>query len=242
MESFSHQLQQFDPGIIWLDCDDQVIGINGVAAEVLEITSDQVVGQNIYDLHPPKSHNKIQWLMDNTRTPTSTSPAATMMINIPDRVLLIKVAKIIGAGADMAGTCMVFYDLTEVTTTPNFDDEHVHERPRQMCKLPVYQRNHLILLDLSSVIWLNADGHYTTIYTEESHYLSNLSLSDLQNRLDPNYFFRVHRSHIINIEHAREFWKEGKSAHLDIYPNGERKSVPVSRSKENELLALIGMK
>lgn len=46
----------------------------------------------------------------------------TMMINIPDRVLLIKVAKMYG-GTEDVGTCMIFYDLTDITTTPHQGDE-----------------------------------------------------------------------------------------------------------------------
>ena len=41
-----------------------------------------------------------------------------MMINIPDKVLMIKASKMVGADG-IIGTCMVFYDLTDVTTHPS---------------------------------------------------------------------------------------------------------------------------
>ncbi|MFA9459934.1 LytTR family DNA-binding domain-containing protein [Thiohalorhabdus sp. Cl-TMA] len=239
MESFSHQLQKFDPGIVWLDAGDQVSAMNGVAARVLGVNPGEAIGREITQFHPIKSREKVRWLLNSGATcPMDSPPPMTMLINIPDRVLMIKVSKMLGTEGGGAGTCMVFYDLTSVTTEPAGPEEE-GMWPRRMFKIPVYRHSRLILLDLGEVLRLESDGHYTSIHTMDGHYLCNLSLSDLEARLDPQRFLRVHRRHMVNIDHAREFWKEGNRARL--YLDGYRDPVPVSRSKERELREVIGM-
>ena len=122
METFQHQLQKFDPGIVWLDGNNQITALNYVATKVLSANFDEVIGKEILQFHPEKSRSKIKWLLESSTCPTKSPPPMTMMINIPDRVLLIKVAKMYG-GTEDVGTCMIFYDLTDITTTPHQGDE-----------------------------------------------------------------------------------------------------------------------
>jgi len=60
-------------------------------------------------------------------------------------------------------------------------------------------------------------------------YLSNLSLSDLEDRLDPAMFFRCHRSHIVNLRHVTEIERDGDSLHL-VCPKPELARVPSARA------------
>ncbi len=137
----------------------------------------------------------------------------TMMINIPDRVLLLKVSKIFGAGA-VVGACMVYYDLTDLTTAPRAESRSAEAHstrvlPRQLSKIPVYRANRLVLIDVQDTLRLESDDHYTWIVTGTDRFLSNLSLSDLEERLDPSQFFRCHRSHIVNLRHVSEIERDG---------------------------------
>jgi hypothetical protein len=63
------------------------------------------------------------------------------MINIPDRVLLLEVSKMFGAQG-IVGACMVYYDLTDITTSPR------EALPRQLSKIPVYRANRLVLIEV----------------------------------------------------------------------------------------------
>ena len=80
----------------------------------------------------------------------------TMMISIPDRVLLIKVTKLLG-GSQVVGACLVFYDLTDITTQVEKpiagELGKPSNRPRQLIKLPVLLHNRVLLLSLDEVVW-----------------------------------------------------------------------------------------
>ncbi len=239
-ETFQHQLQKFNPGIVWLDSQNRVSALNDVARRVLGPSADRALGQPILQFHPQKSRQKVAWLLESANCPVESPPPVTMMINIPDRVLLIKVSKMTGMdSASAPGTCMIFYDLTELTTSPQ-SSESDKIQPRQLFKLPVHINNRILLVDLDDVVHLKADGHYTTIFTGENRYLCDLSLSDLEQRMVNGRYLRVHRSHMINIQFAQGFEKNGDQCFV-FMNSADQPKVPVSRSKTKMLKEVLGL-
>jgi LytTR family transcriptional regulator, CO-responsive transcriptional regulator RcoM len=190
------------------------------------------------------------------RCPVRSPPAMTMMINIPDRVLLLKVSKMF-ASQGVVGACMVYYDLTDLTTSPRAEPmanavraangsggsnglDNVRTLPRQLSKIPVYRANRLVLIEVEDALRLESNDHYTWIVTRSDRYLSNLSLSDLEERLDPAMFFRCHRSHIVNLRHVSEIERDGDTLHL-VFARPELVRVPVSRAHVRELREIVGL-
>ncbi|MGA8862430.1 MAG: LytTR family DNA-binding domain-containing protein [Gallionella sp.] len=246
------QLQQFNLGMVWLDAENRVSAFNDVAWQILAVAGEQTLGVSrdalhgidIVKLHPEKTQDKLRELLrqaDSNGCPVRSPPPVTMMINIPDRVLLIKVSKMFGT-AGIQGTCMVFYDLTDVTTSPqppHMPGDQSAEL-RQLKKIPIYRSNRLILIDLEDIVWLEANNHYTWIATAEGRYLSNLSLADLETRMEPAVFFRCHRSHIVNLKFVKEIDRVGDSHQL-LLEKIESAKVPVSRKRITELKSLLGL-
>lgn len=238
MESFEHKLQKFDPGIVWLDGDNRVSALNGVASRVLGVGIGQVIGREISQVHPEKSRSKVEFLLESSGCPVESPPPMTMMINIPDRVLLIKVSKMWASGR-IVGTCMVFYDLTDITTSPQGLDAD-QDRPRQLLKLPAFRNGKVVLLDLNEVVHFKSDGHYTSVFTDGQEYLCNLSLSDLETRLDATRFVRVHRSHMINVRFAAAFEKVDDQCVILLHARDDVR-IPVSRSNVQRLKLMFGL-
>ena len=245
-ETFQHKLEQFNPGMVWLDAQGHVTAFNDVALQILGPAAEQslgvrqteLIGIDVVRLHPEKSRDKLRFLLETAQggtCPVKSPPPVAMMINIPDRVLMIKVSKMVGAGG-ICGTCMIFYDLTDITTEP----AGTTPAPRRLFKIPVYRQNRVMLVDLREIVRFQGDGHYTTIVTQEARYLSNLSLTDLELRLDGSQYFRVHRSHIVNLPYAVELVKADEGVHL-VMADSERTAVPVSRSRAGQLKERLGV-
>ncbi|NJN35598.1 MAG: response regulator transcription factor [Saprospiraceae bacterium] len=94
----------------------------------------------------------------------------------------------------------------------------------------------LINVAVSSIIWIEADGDYSKLITQNSKYLSNYGISTLENKLNPNQFIRVHRSSIIHLTYLKEVQKYISSYDV-IMQNGD--VVRVSRGYMDNLKKLI---
>jgi hypothetical protein len=250
-ETFQHKLEQFNPGVVWLDPQGRVTAFNDVALQILGpageqslgVTQENLFGIDVVLLHPEKSRDKLRFLLQSKDVggcPVKSPPPVAMMINIPDRVLMIKVSKMLGSGGT-CGTCMIFYDVTDLTTEPSAERlAGQSAAPRRLFKIPVYRKNRVILIDLKEIVRFQGDGHYTTIVTKDEHYLSNLSLADLELRLDSSIYLRVHRSHIVSLTYAVELIKSDESVNL-VMDDADQTQVPVSRSKTAQLKELLGV-
>lgn len=101
-------------------------------------------------------------------------------------------------------------------------------------KTVIPTRDGLAVVKNTDIIHLEADENYTTLYcVGGKKYVSSKSIKAFEDKLDPNMFFRVHKSHIINIaHHLKEFNRtEGNIAVLS-----DGKQVPVARRKLQEFL------
>jgi len=115
-----------------------------------------------------------------------------------------------------------------------------HEDGSLLVKLPVQKNKTTLFLDLDDIVAIQADAHYTTAVTRTGRYFCPISLSVLETRLDPVRFVRVHRSHIVNIRHARGFERQNEQAVI-LLDGLDGAPVPVSRGRVTYLRTALGI-
>lgn len=232
-------LERFDVGIVRLDARRQVTDMNAFARQVLPVDEKQPFSRMVLDFHPERSRPKVEFLLDQAAVCPVASPAPmTMIINIPERVLLIKVSRMSDASATTTGYTLVFYDITELVAAEMPADAPRGER-RRLHKIPSVRGQQIVFVETDQVLHLHAEGHYTHLHTEAGRRFCNLSIGDLEARLDPEYFLRVHRSHIVNLAAVQEL--ERQDGRLRVRVRGSDERVPVSRSSAPVLLARLGL-
>jgi hypothetical protein len=249
--AFQHKLEQFNPGMVWLDDEQRITALNDVAMQILGplvqasmgIAPGALVRSNILNVHPPKSREKIEFLLRRNGAHGHgmvSPPPVAMMINIPDRLLMIKVSQMMGA-TGAAGACMIFYDLTDATTAPApAPAAGAPEEPRLLSRIPVYRRDRIVLVDVKDIARFESDGHYTNIFTPHDRFMCNLSMAVLEQRLNPANFLRVHRSHIINLDHVVELMRVDDGM-MAVMPPGLGQPVPVSKNNLAKLKSRFGL-
>lgn len=91
----------------------------------------------------------------------------------------------------------------------------------------------LVPLAVERVSWFEADGDYVIAHAGTTRHVLHLALSRLEARLDPRRFTRVHRAHIVNLDHVKAFRTDaGGNLEAELL-DGMR--VPVSRARAQEL-------
>jgi len=116
-------LERFDFGIVELDARRHVVAMNDFARRVLPVEQKQPFDRMVLSFHPERSQPKVEFMLDQaSQCPVANPPPMTMIINIPERVLLIKVTRMSDGAAQPSGYVLVFYDITEVVSADDAGD------------------------------------------------------------------------------------------------------------------------
>jgi NO-binding membrane sensor protein with MHYT domain len=107
-------------------------------------------------------------------------------------------------------------------------------------RIPVNRNGATRLLAPQEIYAVHADAHYTYVFDGRDTYFCNLSISEIEARLDPATFLRVHRSHIVNVAHASALKRVRDQGLLEL-DCANRHAVPVSRSRLPKLRAALGI-
>jgi two-component system LytT family response regulator len=79
---------------------------------------------------------------------------------------------------------------------------------------------------------------YATLYTSNKEYLVSIRLSDFETRLSRANFLRIHRSHLINLEHVTAIEPYDASRLQVVMRSGARIVATRAGSKRLRELAL----
>lgn len=92
-------------------------------------------------------------------------------------------------------------------------------------------------VSISDIIRIEADGSYSKVFTTDKRLrLVSKNLGLFEESLEGESFFRVHKSHYINLSHMVRFSSQKDSGTVLMDDGSE---IPVARSVKNDLAALI---
>ncbi len=110
----------------------------------------------------------------------------------------------------------------------------------QRTKLLVRNNNRNLIVDARDMIYATIDDGLITVVTSQFEGQSNYrTIEELQSNLDPNVFWRVHRSFLVNINKIREVIPWFKSSFQLKMDDKKQTEIPVSRIQTKRLRALL---
>jgi len=99
-------------------------------------------------------------------------------------------------------------------------------------RLFIKDGNKLVKIELSEVIYFKSEANYISVVLQDKKILTLMTLKELESKL-PEFFLRVHRSYIVNLNK------------IDFINNNViemgKDYIPVSQSYEKELLTKINL-
>lgn len=106
-------------------------------------------------------------------------------------------------------------------------------------KLPIKLGNKVRFIDTSEIKYISASGYYAEIFTEDKKHLLRESLSNLIEILTSEYFIRIHRSTIINLNFISEL-VNSSYGEVDVKMN-DGQLFRISKSYKKEFLNKMGI-
>ncbi|HST61987.1 MAG TPA: LytTR family DNA-binding domain-containing protein, partial [Longimicrobium sp.] len=96
----------------------------------------------------------------------------------------------------------------------------------------------ITFVDTATIDWIEAEDYVVRLHAGAATHLLREPLRDLERRLDPRRFVRIHRSTIVNLGSVKELQPYFHGDYVVILRDGTR--LRLSRSRREPLQALLG--
>jgi two-component system LytT family response regulator len=111
--------------------------------------------------------------------------------------------------------------------------------PAPDTRLPLATRGGVVLLDAPEIRCVLIEGESVVLLTDRGRFYTDLRLSDLEEKLPPEHFLRVHRRALVNMRRVLRMETLSTGGYLAHTDAGE--AIPVSRKVARELRRQWGL-
>jgi two-component system response regulator LytT len=116
------------------------------------------------------------------------------------------------------------------------------QKPQPASKVLIKSAGRLFLVDQKEICFASIEDGVITVVTSTMEGQSNCrTLEELLASLDPNLFWRAHRSYLVNINRIKEVVPWFKSSYQLRMGDKNQTEVPVSRAQTRRLRELFGL-
>ncbi|MGO1068904.1 LytR/AlgR family response regulator transcription factor [Lysobacter sp. CA199] len=107
------------------------------------------------------------------------------------------------------------------------------EGPRADCRLTIKDGHRVLRIDVDSIRWIDAAGDYMCIHAGDETHVLRGTMQQLERRLDPQKFARIHRSTIVNLERVKEMRPHVNGEYFLLLDSGQE--LKLSRSYRDKI-------
>ncbi len=106
-------------------------------------------------------------------------------------------------------------------------------------RIVVKDAGRMTVISVEDIDWIGAEDYYAELHVGGATHLLREPLADLEQRLDPRRFVRVHRSAIVNLERVRSVESSARGDAVLVLADGTR--LRLSRTRRAALLSRLGV-
>lgn len=105
--------------------------------------------------------------------------------------------------------------------------------PAYLSRILIKNSQKNIFVDVDAIEWIESSGNYIKLHLPQKHHMIRGSLKNMEEKLNPLQFVRIHRSWMVNIKNVKEIkpWFSGDSK--VVLNNG--KTLKMSRNYKDNL-------
>jgi two-component system LytT family response regulator len=108
-----------------------------------------------------------------------------------------------------------------------------------LSRLMVKSASRVFFLKADEIDWIEAADYYVKLHVGRKSHLLRESMSDMEARLDPEKFLRIHRSAIVNLDRVKEMHTHFNGEYLVILHDGTE--LKLSRSRREQLQQILNI-
>ncbi len=187
----------------------------------------QVVFATAYDQYAVRAFevNAVDYLLKPFDRAASLRPSRKRALDVPGRRT---------PAADTAAKLDALLRLVE--------ENQARPLPPTRGKVVVRAQSRLLLVDQKEICFASIDEGTILVTTPTVEGQSNCrTLEELMDQLDPETFWRAHRSFVVNLQHIREVVPWFKSSYQLRMDDPKKTEIPVSRNQTKRLRELFNL-
>ncbi len=231
-------------GVIIVDKNRKIVNMNPYARDV--ILSKEYFNKDILDLHEKQeAASKIENFFSRLTENKSIELPIVKILDFKGKSMffIVKLTKIYDKDDNFNGIISIFYDITNVTIK-RIEEKDTQSPKFVLDKIPIVLKDRVIFLETKNIVFIKSFGSSTMITDANGNeYLTNLKISELQEKLEDNGFFRSHKSYLINTSYLKELTLEKEKNQYKLILSSDRKSffIPLSKRNKQKLNSLLSL-
>lgn len=116
--------------------------------------------------------------------------------------------------------------------------EQLQAKTEHLERFVIKNNGRVLLVPVSDVDWIEVQGNYLRLHAGSSSYTIRETMNNLESRLDPRKFLRIHRSTMVNIDSVKEMQVHFNEEHLVILKDGSQ--LTLSRRFRDRVSQFLG--
>ncbi|WP_238903540.1 LytTR family DNA-binding domain-containing protein [Clostridium sp. YIM B02506] len=118
-------------------------------------------------------------------------------------------------------------DRIKSLNKPNYGDgiDKIIKYEKGLDKLMIKNKEGISFVDTNEIMLIQREESSTVIYTKTDSFTTSISLSDIEDKLDKNQFFRSHKSYIINLSLITKIYPYGRWTYIVKLKNTDKDAL-----------------
>ncbi len=134
------------------------------------------------------------------------------------------------------------FDYDELKIAINKAINRIHQKSSlkkvnfNLSKLPISTADGTLFVEINDIIYIKADASYSEFYIKDgTKIIASKGLSNFESVLENHYFYRIHKSFMVNLKHIIKYQK-GRNGSLVMIDNSV---IPIAENKKQEVLKIL---
>jgi two-component system LytT family response regulator len=89
-------------------------------------------------------------------------------------------------------------------------------------RLPVTENGRIVFVKTCDIEWIESAGNYARLHAHSRYHDIRETLTNLERKLNPSEFVRIHRSAIVNLQYVKEVHPWFHGYHLVVLESGQK--------------------
>jgi two-component system LytT family response regulator len=123
----------------------------------------------------------------------------------------------------------IYQTLNRIKTLNNEENQEVMHKiiryEKGLDKILIKNKEGISFVDTKDIVIVQREDRNTVIYTIDNRYITSESLSELEEKLDKNQFFRSHKSYIINLSMISKIYPYGRWTYVVKLKNTDKDAL-----------------